>query len=101
MDLLQRKPPPPLDQRFVRPNTALDHLILQTMQSRPERGDWTAHQVVKATGARNTDVWRRLNLLAKRGLLHRRKVPDGPDRGPGSYTYSVTQPIEFGTTDES
>lgn len=102
MDLLQRQPPPPLEERYVGPNTELDHLILRVMRENyVRRVEWTPHQLVRATGARNKDVWRRLGLLAKRGLVIRNQVQDGPNRGPGSHTYSVTPPTRSGATAES
>lgn len=102
MDLLQRQPPPPLEERYVGPNTELDYLILRVMQENHDRRrEWTPHQLVRATGARNQDVWRRLGLLAKRGLVSRNQVQDGPNRGPGSYTYSVTPLTRSGVTDGS
>lgn len=100
MDLLQRKPPAGTE-RAVGPNTDLDRKILAAMQSTPGRMQWTPQQITKATDARPQDVWRRLGLLTDRGLVHRSKVPDGPKRGPGSHTYSVTQSTGFGTADES
>ena len=93
MNLLQRKPPPLASERTVAgPNTDLDHLILRVMQGAAEPMEWTAHELVRATGARDRDVWRRLNLLYARGLVYRREAPDGPRRGPGSYLYSATHP---------
>ena len=102
MELLQRQPPPPLEERYVRPNTDLDRLILRTMEEALDRRvEWTPHQLVRATGARNKDVWRRLGLLTHRGLVRRTQVPFGPRRGPGSYTYSVTSSTGSGTTTAS
>ena len=100
MDLLQREPPAGTE-RAVGPNTALDRQILAMMQSTPGRTQWTPREITQQTGARPQDVWRRLGLLTDRGLVHRIKVPDGPRRGPGSHTYSVTQSTGFGTADES
>lgn len=104
MELLQREPPPPLEERYVRPNTELDRLILRVMVEALEqrsRVEWTPHQLVSATGALNKDVWRRLGLMAQRGLVKRNQVPFGPRRGPGSFTYSVTPPTRSDTTIES
>lgn len=102
MELLQRKPPVPLEERFVRPNTPLDHQILRVMvDGLDRRQEWTPHQLIRATGARDRDVWRRLGLLTQRGLVKRNQVPFGPNRGPGSFTYSVTERTKSAITAES
>jgi DNA-binding MarR family transcriptional regulator len=100
MDLLQRELPAGAE-RAVGPNTTLDHQILRVLQRGDGRMEWTPREITHQLEARPQDVWRRLGLLVERGLVHRAKVPDGPKRGPGSHTYSVTRSIGSGTADES